>query len=306
MPRTRTRTPLSDEEREQRRAIERELTEKAVEQLRTSAGWQQWLAVRRHFRAYSLHNQLLLSLQAPHATHVAGFRAWLDLGYAVNRGEKALRIWMPLPPSKTRLEAWRRAGCDLAEKPRMLFKLGCVFDVSQVSPLPPPANPAPLDPPIARLEGDDLAHLRGPLAEFASSIGYHVTVEALNGPDGVCRHHDRTISVEATLEPNGQIAALLHELAHALVRVDHHDDDPKLSYAAEELAVESVAHSVAAAAGIDTSANSIPYLTAWSQDTPIATIHAHAELIDRLARRLEHIVLAEGTTENGAQAAAAT
>ena len=56
--------------------------------------------------------------------------------------------------------------------------------------------------------------------------------------------------------------------------------------------VESVAMSVAGILGVDTSANSIPYLTAWSQDTPIATIHAHAALIDRLARRLETVVLA--------------
>ena len=50
--------------------------------------------------------------------------------------------------------------------------------------------------------------------------------------------------------------------------------------------------SVTGILGVDTSANSIPYLTAWSQDTPIATIHAHAALIDRLARRLETVVLA--------------
>jgi hypothetical protein len=76
------------------------------------------------------------------------------------------------------------------------------------------------------------------------------------------------------------------------VRVDRADGDPQLSYAGEELVVESVAMSVTGVLGVDTSANSIPYLTAWSQDTPIATIHAHAALIDRLARRLETVVLA--------------
>jgi antirestriction protein ArdC len=288
MPHTRTR--LSEQEREQRRAAERELTEQAVEQLRTSAGWQRWLTVRRRFHSYSLGNQLLISLQAPHATHVAGFRAWLNLGYAVNRGEHGLRIWMPLPPSNTQVDAWRKAGADPSEKPRTLFKLGTVFDRSQVSPLPPPANPAPLDPPIARLEGDELAHLHAPLEQFAKTIGYSVRIERLYGPEGSCSHRDQAIKVEANLEPNGQIAALLHELAHALVRVDRTDNDPKLSYATEELVVESIAYSVAGDAGIDTSANSIPYLTAWSEDTPIQAIHAHAELIDRLARRLEAVI----------------
>jgi antirestriction protein ArdC len=285
-------TRSTAEEREQRRAAERELAERAVEELRTSAGWQRWLGVRRHFHRYSLRNQILISMQNPDATHVAGFRAWLDLGYAVRKGEKAIRIWMPIPPSRKQLEAWRNDNTGTGEKPRILFKLGAVFDRSQVAELPPPAIPAPLDPPIAPLHGDELAHLLMPLTRFAAAIDYTVEVLELDGPDGVCRHATREIAVESSLEPNGQIAALLHELAHALVRVDRADRDPQLNYAGEELVVESVAMSVTGTLGVDTSANSIPYLTAWSQDTPITTIHAHATLIDRLARRLETVVLA--------------
>src|SRR5665213_2980173 len=136
---TRTGTRPSEAEREQRRAAERELVERAVEELRTSAGWQRWLAVRRHFRQYSLRNQILISMQHPGATRVAGFRAWLELGYAVRKGEKAIKIWMPIPPSKKQLEARREGNDEAAERPRMLFKLGSVFDRSQVAELPPPA-----------------------------------------------------------------------------------------------------------------------------------------------------------------------
>jgi antirestriction protein ArdC len=299
-----SRRAPTDQERDARRAAQRELANRAVEELRSSSGWQRWLSTRRHFHRYSLGNQLLIAMQAPDATRVAGFRAWLELGYAVRKGESAIKIWMPLAPSRKQLQAWRDAGADTAERPRTLFKLGSVFDVSQVSPLPPPANPVPLDPPIAALQGDELAHLQAPLEQFAHSIGYSVTIEALNGPEGVCSHREQTITVEATLEPNGQIAALLHELAHALVHVDRRDGDPKLTYAAEELVVESVAYSVAAAAGIDTSANSVPYLTAWSEETPIATIHAHAELIDRLARRLEDVIANDSITVEEEAAAA--
>jgi len=281
---------LTEQERDARRAEQRELADRAVEELRSSTGWQRWLSTRRHFHHYSLRNQLLIAMQAPDATRVAGFRAWLELGYAVRKGESAIKIWMPLAPGRKQLQAWRDAGGNPGEKPRTLFKLGSVFDRSQVAPLPPPANPAPLDPPTARLEGDELAHLHAPLAQFANSIGYQVTIEALKGPEGLCSHREHKIAVEESLEPNGQVAALLHELAHALVRVDRRDEDPNLTYAAEELVAESVAYSVTATAGIDTTANSIPYLTAWSQDTPIATIHAHAELIDRLARRLEDVI----------------
>jgi hypothetical protein len=71
--------------------------------LTTSEGWQAWLALRKHFRRYSDNNQFLLALQRPEATYVAGFRKWLQLGYAVRRGETAIRIWLPMPPSRKAL-----------------------------------------------------------------------------------------------------------------------------------------------------------------------------------------------------------
>ena len=67
-------------------------------------------------------------MQKPDATRVAGFKAWLALGYCVRRGEKALRIFAPCPPSKAKLQAWRDAGADPAEKPRTFFRLTAVFD----------------------------------------------------------------------------------------------------------------------------------------------------------------------------------
>jgi hypothetical protein len=82
-----TRTSLTDAERAERRRVDRAFARQAVEQLRSSEGWQRWLASRRRFHAYSLANQLLIAMQKPDATHVAGFRAWLRLGYCVRKGE---------------------------------------------------------------------------------------------------------------------------------------------------------------------------------------------------------------------------
>src|SRR3954454_2035289 len=80
---------LSEAERAERRARDRELTSRAVAQLRTSDGWQAWLKIRARtgLRRYSLTNQLLIALQDPTAKRVAGFRAWLALGYSVRKGE---------------------------------------------------------------------------------------------------------------------------------------------------------------------------------------------------------------------------
>ena len=75
------RPPLSDEERAQRRAADREYARQAVERLRSSEGWQSWLATRAKFTRYSLTNQLMIALAMPEATRVAGFKAWLNLGW---------------------------------------------------------------------------------------------------------------------------------------------------------------------------------------------------------------------------------
>jgi hypothetical protein len=87
---------MTDEERAERRRAEQQLTEQAVAQLRSSAGWQRWLAARAKvgLRRLSVRNQLLVCLQDPSATHVAGFRAWLALGYCVRRAERSrIRVW---------------------------------------------------------------------------------------------------------------------------------------------------------------------------------------------------------------------
>src|SRR3954464_7067110 len=120
-----SRPKLSEAERAQRRARERELTQRAVEQLRTSAGWQAWLAVRSRtgLRRYSLRNQVLIAAQDPAATRVAGFRAWLSLGYCVRRGESChIRVWARCEPSKQRLKAWRDAGADPSQKPKPVYR----------------------------------------------------------------------------------------------------------------------------------------------------------------------------------------
>jgi antirestriction protein ArdC len=281
-----TRT-LTDEQRAQRREQERELVEHAVEQLRSSAGWQAWLRARSRFPRYSLHNQLLIAHQHPTATRVAGFKAWLALGYCVRRGQTAIRIWAPCPPSRRALEHWQRNGGQPGERPRTFFRLAAVFAQDQVDPLPPPAVPAPLEPPIEPLTGDTLAPALDPLRDLATAIGYTVQITSLDGPDGVCNPKTKTITVNAGLSANGQVATLIHELAHALLRHEHGEQHPSLSYAQEELLVESVSLSVCATLGLDTSVNSVPYLAAWSQNTDLAILLTAAETVNHIANRIE-------------------
>ncbi|MGH2973928.1 MAG: ArdC-like ssDNA-binding domain-containing protein [Solirubrobacterales bacterium] len=290
------RPKLSEEERVEKRAAERELMAAAIEQLRSSEGWQRWLSVRRHFHSYSFHNQLLIAHQRTGATRVAGFRRWLDLGYAVRKGEHGIRIWAPCPPSKSKLREWKAAGADPEERPRTFFRLVSVFDRSQVDPLPEfPGGPVDLDPPVESVRGDSLSHLFEPLTDFASAIDYTLAVEEIEGSaSGYCSPSRRHIGVQPLSEKfsaNAQVGVEIHELAHALVRCDRREEDPHLTYAEEEVVVECVAYTVCSTVGLDTAGNSVPCMTSWSRG---GEIERYAELIDRLASRLEDAALGSG------------
>jgi antirestriction protein ArdC len=286
-----SRFTITAEERERRRAADREQSIKAVEALQCSEGWQSWLASRRHFHRYSLANQLLIAMQCPQATRVAGFRAWLNLGYCVRKGEKAIRIWVPIPPSKAKVEVWRRDGGDPGAKPKTYFKLGPVFDRSQIDELPPPAIPVTIDCPILDVGGCELEYCLEPLVSFGSAIGSAVAFEPMCAERG--GSYDtvtRSIAINDTREVNAQVKTLIHELSHALLRAEPDKDDPTLSYAEEELVAESIAFTVCGSAGLDISGYAIPYLASWCEEAPLETIHACAAMIDRYARRLEDVL----------------
>ncbi len=291
-----TKKHLTDEQRAERRQADREFAREAVEHLNTSEGWQTWLETRQRFHRYSLSNQLLVAMQRPTATRVAGFRAWLKLGYAVQRGETAIRIWLPIPPSRKQVERWEKHGGDAKDKPRTYFKMGPVFDRAQVAPLPAPATPVPLDPPIREITGDDLAPTIPILVALASEIGSVVELETISGNrQGYYELESRRIAIREDISPNAQAKTLIHELSHALLRAEPSKEDPKLTRAAEELVVESVAYTVCGALGLDSSGYSIPYLASWAAREDIATLERTATLIDRLARRIETAVLPHHT-----------
>ena len=190
------RQVLTEAQREQRRIEQRELVVASIEQLRSSDGWGAYLTARARFRSYSARNVLMILQQHPSATRVAGFRAWLDLGWCVTKGSTAIRIWAPCPPSKRQLKAWRDAGADPNDRPRTGWRLASVFAQDQVAELPPPARPAPLQAPIAEIRGDSHADLITELVALADELGYTVTFCDTGPADGVCdspeqAHHGR-------------------------------------------------------------------------------------------------------------------
>src|ERR1700730_15197148 len=162
----RSSSGLSETERDERRHADRERLKQAAQELLSSEGWQRWVRVRATFHTYSAGNCMLLALQChqrgiePH--HVAGFRAWLNLGRCVRKSETALRILEPVTVKQ------RDGQREDRDERRVFFKTAFVFELSQTEPLPG-VEPVPLNAPCEPLTGDSHTHLLAPLEAFAES-----------------------------------------------------------------------------------------------------------------------------------------
>ncbi len=156
-------------------------------------------------------NQLLVALARPDATFVAGFKAWLSLGYCVKKSERAIAIIAPLP-----IKDRDRVSGEGTGETRVLFKTVFVFDRAQVAPLPN-GTPTPLEAPCEPLIGDSHVHLGVPLVTFAESLGYIVSFESIPGAaGGWCDSKAKRIVIDAGGPGNARLRTLVHEVAHAL------------------------------------------------------------------------------------------
>jgi len=274
-----TKRKLTDTEREQRRAQDRERLTRAAEQLLSSEGWRRWVRVRSRngLARYSLSNQLLIALVRPDATFVAGFKTWLELGYCVNKGEKAIRILAPMPVKQRDRDSGEETGKTIT-----LFKAVSVFDREQVAPLPC-REPTPLEPPSQPLTDDSHRHLLAPMIAFAQSLGFAVAFESIVGPaGGWCDHKRKQIVVDADAPANAQLRTLVHEAVHAL-GVDYQ----QYSRAQAEVIVDTTTLVVLGGLGLDVSGETVPYVAGWGEDGALEAITQFAQLMDSLARRVE-------------------
>ncbi|MDQ2895298.1 MAG: ArdC-like ssDNA-binding domain-containing protein [Actinomycetota bacterium] len=284
-----SRKPLSEAERAERRHRDRERLKHAAEQLLSSEGWQRWARVRCQagLARLSLSNQLLVAIACPEATFVAGFKAWLHLGYAVQRGEHAIAIIAPLPVK----ERDQLSGEETGET-RLLFKTVFVFDRSQVAPLPG-VEPTALKPPCEPLTGDSHAHLLTPLKAFTESLGFAVSFEQIpGGTGGWCDQKARRIVVDADQPANARLRILIHETIHAL-GVGYADYGRERA----EVIVDTATWLVAASVGLDVSGETVPYVAGWGESGALEAVTAFASTIDKLARRVETVLAVEPAVE---------
>ena len=259
---------------EARRAVERERVDAACKALLTSEGWRRWIRARSVFRSYSFNNQLLIALQAPEATRVAGFQAWRTLGRQVRKGETSIRIYAPMP--------YRKEVKPGEDELSLRFRAVPVFDLAQTDPISG-ADQLPLEPPGQPIAGDSHAHLIPRLCDHASELGYTVRFEPTSGHDGYCNRAERVVVVNSELAANGRLRVLIHELCHA-----HDAGYDTYERATCEVIVDCATHIICTSVSLDVSADSIPYIAGWAeQDDAISAITRFAGVIDRLAATLE-------------------
>lgn len=103
-----------------------------------SERYKEYLGVMAKFHRYSSRNALLILLQKPDASYVAGFGAWKSMERSVNKGEKGIQILAPTPYKKT-VEITRGEDGELLPEPQKkeitvkAFSPAYVFDVSQTN-----------------------------------------------------------------------------------------------------------------------------------------------------------------------------
>ena len=226
----------------------------AVESIVTGDDWKRMLQVSAKFHKYSFNNQLLIYLQRPDATYVAGFRRWLELKRFVLKGEKGIAILAPCR-YKTKIED--EHGDEQTLTSIRGFRVVHVFDVSQT-------DGEPLDDLDAvrpkLLVGAAPDGLWDALVTQCGETGYDVVREQEGSENGRCDMLNKVIAVRPDVSDAQAVKTLIHELAHAML----HDGQAVASREIAEVEVESVAYIVSDALGLDTSRYSFNYIARWS------------------------------------------
>lgn len=237
--------------------------EDGVKALVNSEDWVNWLTFSSKFHSYSYCNQILIHLQCPEATHVAGYQTWLKkMKRQVRKGEKGIRILAPNGLARFNKKTGKTdpvTGDDETKEIRfMRFKAVSVFDISQTDG---DDSAVPSRPDIDRLEGDDNGVLDKLLA-YAKSQGASVTFENIEGSaNGYCYPNQKSITVDSGMSNAQKAKTLAHELGHMLLHVGL--DSAGMGRDDRELEAESVAFIVCNAMGLETAEYSFGYLACW-------------------------------------------
>jgi hypothetical protein len=219
-----------------------ELTTKAIEELAEAlqAGHSetltQYLAAMARFHKYSLHNVMLIVLQKPDASHVAGFHTWHKLGRHVRKGEEGITIFAPI---LRRQKTAENGTAESSEEMLLGYRTCAVFDVSQTE--------GKSFASIGRVQGDP-RHYGERLAAYALSLGIRLEYSAAIAPArGISEGGKITLLPDMSSAEHAPVLA--HELAHEFLH--HQPRRAATTKAIRETEAEVVAYVVSQAIGLE-------------------------------------------------------
>ena len=260
--------------------------------------YQAYLRTMSHFHHYSVNNQMLIFSQCPHATLVAGYQKWQNqFSRHVLRGEKGISILAPTPykikvekeklDPVTKLRLLDADGNTITEEKEVqipMFRPVKVFDVSQTDGKPLPER---VQSPVAELTGN-VEHYEAFMEALRRISPVPIEMKPLsNDLDGFFSPSKQSITLRDGMSEVQTVCAAVHEIAHSKLHdyAKQPNSQPKDS-STEEIEAESIAYTVCAYFGIETSANSFGYVATWSKDKDLKAFKDSLDTIRKTSSEL--------------------
>ena len=288
---------MNDKAKEELREIEKKL-EEGVRNVFSSEQYRLWLSAMSRFHDYSVSNILLIFLQKPNATQVAGFTTWQRSFHRnVKKGEHGIRIIAPAPYRRT-IEAGivdSNGNRVLDENGRQLtqmkeitvpaYKPVSVFDVSQTEGEPVPSLG------VDELTGnvEKMAVIRKALEEISPfPIRF---ADPGNEAKGYFSPGAGEIVVREKMSDLQTLKTMIHEIAHASLHTEEglrklREEEIPASRHAMEVQAEGIAFAVCSYLGLDTSDYSFAYIAAYSAGKEIPELRQSLQVIRDTAHEI--------------------
>jgi len=273
----------------------KEITEKleaGIKGIFDSEQYKTYLKTLSKFHNYSFNNCLLIAMQKPDASHVAGFNAWRDdFKRQVKKGEKGIKILAPSPfKTKKTVDAVDAHGKPVYKDGKRVkeekeitvpaFKVTTVFDVSQTD-----------GEPLPQIGVNELTGSVDKYKDFFAALEKTSLVpigfEAIKGgAKGYYEQMEKRIAINEGMSELQNLKTAIHEIAHSRLHdIDKNapKDTPRPDRRTREVEAESIAYTVCQHYGLDTSDYSFGYVATWSGGKQLDTLKSSLDTIRKEA-----------------------
>ena len=273
--------------------------EQGITELFESERYKEYLRVMSKFHNYSFNNTLLIAMQKPDASLVAGFSSWKNnFGRSVMKGEKGIKIIVPSPftvkqeVEKTDPQTGKpvigKDGKPVTEEKEIkvpAYKVVSVFDVSQTEGRELP------DIAVNELTGD-VDRFKDFFAALEQASPVPVGFEKIEGgAHGYYHLEEKRIAIDEGMSDLQTLKTAIHEIAHAKLHdidlnAPKEEQKPRVDRRTREVEAESVAYTVCQHYGLDTSDYSFGYVAGWSSGKELAELRGSLETIRSTAAEM--------------------